>query len=135
MLREDGKLVTTTRFETTQKTVHPLAADAADQAREFLRRHWKFSEKDGVDCGCGVPTDFYERAQTHFLCISGMAFQDVWNVDLERLRRCCIHVVTPQKRVVPFCAYYLTSVSGQRLYSNSETSRMPLVSVTANSGR
>ena len=45
-----------------------------------------------------------------------MAFQDAWNIDLERLQRCCIHVVTTGLKLIPFCAYYLTSSHGQRLY-------------------
>jgi len=44
-----------------------------------------------------------------------MAFQDAWNIDLERLQRCCIHVVTTGLKLIPFCAYYLTSSTGQRL--------------------
>jgi uncharacterized radical SAM superfamily Fe-S cluster-containing enzyme len=45
-----------------------------------------------------------------------MAFQDAWNLDLERLRECFIHVVSPDRRVVPFCAYNLSSASGEALY-------------------
>ena len=37
--------------------------------------------------------------------IGGMHFQDNWNYDLERLRRCCIHYATPDGRIIPFCAY------------------------------
>lgn len=51
------------------------------------------------------------------LTISMMHFQDCWNLDLERLQKCCIHVVTPEGRLVPFCAHYLTSIDGNRLYS------------------
>jgi uncharacterized radical SAM superfamily Fe-S cluster-containing enzyme len=57
-----------------------------------------------------------ERARTHRLSISAMAFQDAWNLDLDRLRDCCIHVVTRDCRVVPFCAYNLTSITGRSLY-------------------
>ena len=57
-----------------------------------------------------------ERARTHRLSISAMAFQDAWNLDLDRLRDCCIHVVTRNCRVVPFCAYNLTSIVGRSLY-------------------
>jgi uncharacterized radical SAM superfamily Fe-S cluster-containing enzyme len=45
-----------------------------------------------------------------------MAFQDAWNLDLERLRGCCIHVVAPDGRLVPFCAYNLTSSEGRALH-------------------
>jgi uncharacterized radical SAM superfamily Fe-S cluster-containing enzyme len=57
----------------------------------------------------------FERIQSHSLCISGMAFQDAWNIDLERLRRCCIHVITAEEKLIPFCAYYLTDSRGRRL--------------------
>jgi hypothetical protein len=49
-------------------------------------------------------------------CISGMAFQDAWNVDLERLRDCFLHVLSPQQKMVPLCAYNLTGAFGQTLY-------------------
>jgi len=55
-----------------------------------------------------------ERIRNYSLCISGMAFQDVWNIELDRLRRCCVHVAAAEK-LVPFCAYYLTGAHGQRL--------------------
>jgi uncharacterized radical SAM superfamily Fe-S cluster-containing enzyme len=45
-----------------------------------------------------------------------MAFQDVWNVDLARLRGCCVHVFSPPDRLVPFCAYNLTAVDGRPLH-------------------
>jgi hypothetical protein len=45
-----------------------------------------------------------------------MAFQDAWNLDLERLRECFIHVVAPDRRIVPFCAFNLTSAAGKSLY-------------------
>jgi 7,8-dihydro-6-hydroxymethylpterin dimethyltransferase len=44
-----------------------------------------------------------------------MAFQDAWNIDLERLQRCCVHVATPQKNLIPFCAYYMTDSKGERM--------------------
>jgi hypothetical protein len=59
---------------------------------------------------------FLERQQTHTFCISGMAFQDAWTLDLERLRDCCIHTVAPDGRIIPFCAYNLTDRSGRSLY-------------------
>jgi len=59
---------------------------------------------------------FLRRAKTHMLAVSAMAFQDVWNLDLERVRDCCIHVMAPDTRLVPFCLYNLTGSRGQRLY-------------------
>lgn len=35
----------------------------------------------------------------------GMHFQDSYNYDIERVRRCGVHYITPDCKVVPFCAY------------------------------
>ena len=48
--------------------------------------------------------------------LSAMAFQDVWNVDLERVKDCCIHVVNPQGKLIPFCLYNITDANGHTLY-------------------
>lgn len=50
--------------------------------------------------------------------ISAMAFQDADNLDLERLRGCCISVISNDGRLIPFCAYNLTSRNGRTLYRN-----------------
>lgn len=39
------------------------------------------------------------------MLIAGMHFQDSFNYDIERVRRCGVHYVTPDLRVIPFCAY------------------------------
>jgi uncharacterized radical SAM superfamily Fe-S cluster-containing enzyme len=46
-------------------------------------------------------TEFHNR--TLFLGV--MHFQDVYNMDLERLRRCGVHYATPDGRIIPFCSY------------------------------
>jgi hypothetical protein len=52
-----------------------------------------------------------------------MAFQDAWTLDLERLRQCHIHVAASDRRVIPFCAYNLTSADGRSLYRPPAASR------------
>jgi 7,8-dihydro-6-hydroxymethylpterin dimethyltransferase len=97
------------------------AAEGAEKARAFVSRQWA-QPKDEPCCGSsgsgslGYWEVILERARTHTLSISGMAFQDVWNVDLERVKDCCIHVVATDGRLVPFCAYNLTGSSGRPLY-------------------
>jgi uncharacterized radical SAM superfamily Fe-S cluster-containing enzyme len=39
------------------------------------------------------------------LFLGAMHFQDPYNFDFERVRRCGIHYATPDGRVIPFCAY------------------------------
>ncbi|HKK98784.1 MAG TPA: radical SAM protein [Desulfotignum sp.] len=50
---------------------------------------------------------FMNRVRTHGFTLTAMAFQDAGNLDLERLRRCSLHVFD-NGRFVPFCAYYLS---------------------------
>jgi len=40
-----------------------------------------------------------------FLFLGMMHFMDLYNYDVERVRHCAIHYVTPDKRVIPFCAF------------------------------
>ncbi|MEM4643506.1 MAG: radical SAM protein, partial [Candidatus Bathyarchaeia archaeon] len=54
-----------------------------------------------------------------------MAFMDRYNFDINRLRRCVIHFVTPDLNIVPFCAYnnvYRTKV--EKKYAEATTSRL-----------
>jgi uncharacterized radical SAM superfamily Fe-S cluster-containing enzyme len=114
VLREDNTLIPTTHFE-----LAPSAGeDAAAKSQEYVRRHWRYAEsvQNAAHTGesDGLHT-LFERIHSHALSVSGMAFQDAWNVDLERLRRCCIHVITEEEKLVPFCAYYLTDAFGCRM--------------------
>jgi len=34
-----------------------------------------------------------------------MHFQDVWNLDLDRVQRCAIHYATPDGKIRSFCTY------------------------------
>jgi|GEM_PF-3895579 len=69
--------------------------------------------------GAGKPLDldlFLSRLKSHIFSISCMAFQDAWNLDLERVRDCCVHVLSPDGRLIPFCMYNLTDIQGRSLY-------------------
>ena len=115
-------MIATTKNEGKQKA----AENAPARAMEYVRRHWKYKEPAAAAMGnccetasegrTGPPGDLFDRIQSHTLCISGMAFQDAWNIDLERLERCCVHVATAQGKLIPFCSYYLTDSSGRRLW-------------------
>lgn len=86
---------------------------------EVMARRWSAPASYDAprDCCGGDDLDlFLERARSRGFSISGMVFQDVWNLDLERLRECCIHVVSSVGSLVPFCAYNLTAAGGQGLY-------------------
>jgi uncharacterized radical SAM superfamily Fe-S cluster-containing enzyme len=37
--------------------------------------------------------------------VGAMHFQDSYNYDIERVKRCSIHYTTPDMKIIPFCAY------------------------------
>ena len=103
----------------------PIPAETgAAAAIDFVSRQWRAPESMPIQSsplslvkGEAIDLDaFIQRARTHLISVSAMAFQDVWNLDLDRVRDCCIHVMAPDARLVPFCLYNLTGRSGQRLY-------------------
>ncbi len=51
--------------------------------------------------------DFSDIAefQLHSLFIGMMHFQDLYNYDIDRVQRCCIHYAVPDGRIIPFCAF------------------------------
>jgi len=59
---------------------------------------------------------FLAKRSRRTFTLSCMAFQDCYTVDLERLKNCCIHVVGPGGRLIPFCARYCTASDGTPLY-------------------
>lgn len=63
---------------------------------------------------------FLQEVTTRSFTISAMAFQDVDNLDLKRLRGCCISVVSADGRLIPFCAYNLTNRAGKSLYRRQD---------------
>jgi uncharacterized radical SAM superfamily Fe-S cluster-containing enzyme len=97
--------------------------NAARRAQAFVAQQWSFPAKEeGVAAGLGEAPNvesldsFLRERADHTLSISGMAFQDAWTLDLERLKECFIHVVGTQHRLIPLCAYNLTDTCGNPLY-------------------
>jgi len=119
VLGEDGRLVPTTVFNPdANRGRKPANVSPSEHVRKFIAEKSRYVESDSGNAGDEKKSPwqrFLKRAKTHYLSISGMPFQDAWTVDLERLQGCCIHVITPQKKLIPFCAYYLTSAAGEHL--------------------
>ncbi|HEX7555588.1 MAG TPA: radical SAM protein [Leptolinea sp.] len=92
------------------------------KAQSFVSRNWTTPQVGFPEINpelkpkLGGWDSFLARAKTHLFAISGMAFQDVWTLDLDRLHDCYIMVVSPDNRLIPFCAYNLTSQTGDALY-------------------
>ena len=100
------------------------AEEGAAKAKEFVSRNWS-SRKLGTFKGklSSKKTTSWDEIlysiRNYSFSISAMAFQDVWNIDLERVKDCCIHVVSPEGKLIPFCMYNLTNAQGKYLYRKS----------------
>jgi len=133
IILESGRLVALTDRNGSCCIGPEKAEDGARQTISAVARNWSGPVGNPVNspnpesclepvsdspspCECDTLDGFLDRARTHTFGISAMAFQDAWTLDLERLRDCCIHVVAPDGRLIPFCAYNLTSRSGRGLY-------------------
>jgi 7,8-dihydro-6-hydroxymethylpterin dimethyltransferase len=119
-LMPDGRLLPLTTRE-SRRSGDEVRRPALEAAREFVARQWSAPSPEPRRGCCGGPDlsswdDLLERLRSHSFCLSGMAFQDAWTLDLERLRSCHVHVLADRNRVVPFCAYNLTDLRGRALY-------------------
>lgn len=93
---------------------NPDESGAHLKNRAFVARRWKRSvgeEQNAVDLPEDAPnmSSFLSRVKSHGFTVTAMAFQDVWTLELERLRKCSLHVVSGGQ-TVPFCARYMTSL-------------------------
>lgn len=86
------------------------------QAYKVLRKYFRRDQappglrfKDFI--GALGPTLVPSRTQVgkgrewRFLILLSMHFQDAYNFNMDRLRRCVIHYAAPNGRIYPFCAY------------------------------
>ena len=89
----------------------------SSDARDYVSQQWsgKAAHCDG-DSDTASLDAFLQQTVENTFTVSGMVFQDAWNLDLDRLRRCYICEVDTQRGMIPFCAYNLTDIHGKALY-------------------
>jgi 7,8-dihydro-6-hydroxymethylpterin dimethyltransferase len=57
-----------------------------------------------VACATAMPAELREVAARGFMVVI-QDFQDPYTLDVEKLRKCCVSEITPDGRLIPFCAY------------------------------
>jgi len=110
----DGKLITVSRKNNCCGEEN--GKEGSKKSKRFVERNWS-----GVKINKYIPKrnsfeELNQKIKNGFFSISGMAFQDAWNVDTQRLKDCCIHVVSKEGNLIPFCAYNITAVDQTKLY-------------------
>lgn len=117
----ESRELTQIAAKTRCKCVPPKAEEGANKAKEYVSQNWvgRGTETNRQNTGSDSGWDrILQSIRSNSFSISAMAFQDVWNVDLERVKDCCIHVVSPQGTLIPFCLYNITNTEGISLYRN-----------------
>jgi len=77
--------------------------------REALLNLWSMGAVPGSTkvlqniCDCGPPPELMKNAKCMSIGIHG--FQDAWNIDFDRVKKCCIHIATSDKKLIPFCVF------------------------------
>ncbi|MDD2484132.1 MAG: radical SAM protein [Eubacteriales bacterium] len=86
------------------------------KARNFIEKQWEWSpdeyrvqdgSKNEYEEADMTDFDYFTERVTNFgMSITAMGFQDRWNLDLERLQKCRVHIATKEGTLIPFCSYY-----------------------------
>ena len=109
--REDGSLKALPRRRSQCCCVK------SSQARDYVSQQWSGKALcTDADPDTSALDAFLQQVVENTFTVSGMVFQDAYNLDLDRLRRCYICEVDSRKGMVPFCAYNLTDIHGRSLY-------------------
>ena len=98
----------------TSITYSSRSRGTARDSREYTARRWRRSPEEAPPPG-GFSEEmdfdtFLWQMRHRSLSLTAMAFQDAMNLNVERLRRCSLHVYDRGK-IKPFCARYLSPVT------------------------
>ena len=106
----DGILALTPREKAAGCCCSAPDPDAALKNRRFIARRWTRPDKTDETRAPDMTKmeDFIAWGRSHAFTVTAMAFQDRFNLDLERLRLCSLHVWHGGK-AIPFCARYISA--------------------------
>ena len=120
---ENGKLIPITRFVDMEGFMRFVDEQSKKEGAfrkikigaSFLKNMSRFVDKKRAPKDSNFPRllmktaiggsyDSLKEFQYKTLYIGSMWFQDIWNLNIDRLQSCVIHYATPEG-VIPFCAY------------------------------
>lgn len=100
-------------------------AEGSRASRAFTAVHWKAPQRENSALSDAFSQFIAHSGADRRFTLSAMAFQDALSLDVERVRGCCIHVVAPDGRLIPFCLYNLTSFDNVSLYRSAAKAGTP----------
>ena len=122
LVQEDGSLTPLSNRENAGgNTCCCSKTNSIVRARDYIARKWSW-DGGAIHSNSGE-NDVYDLSdwdqliqnmQRNSFSLTAMAFQDAWNLDLERLRRCRVHVATKDRKLIPFCSYNILHRDSER---------------------
>lgn len=95
--------------------------NSIETARDFIEKKWGERKSqvlpaigDGFDFS--AVDNYINTMYSRGFAITAMDFQDVYNLDLERVKKCRVHILTPELKMIPFCVKNLTNEAGENFY-------------------
>lgn len=121
--KDKKELINITNNSNSCCSKNEKAEEGAKKAKKFISQNWSFRRADSFNGKLKTNKisswdEILYNIKNYSFSISAMAFQDIWNVDLERIKDCCIHVVSPDGNLIPFCMYNITDSEGNYIYRN-----------------
>ncbi len=112
--QRDGSVKSLISSETKEKGISCCEAkdplEIIRKDRDFVLNKWDLPEEADsaereTDDGTLSFDQFLRELKSTMFSVSCMAFMDASNLDAERLKRCRVQVLSPDDRLIPFCAY------------------------------
>jgi uncharacterized radical SAM superfamily Fe-S cluster-containing enzyme len=104
------------------------AALATLDIPDELRRLATAAVESCVSCGVDLP-DALDELATKALMIVVQDFQDAYTLNVRQLMKCCVEQITPDGRLIPFCAY---NTVGYREQIRGQLTNTPVAPVVPN---
>jgi len=124
VFEDNGKMLPITRFIDLGGLFEYVEEQAGELQKgkskyvvgaKMLFRLNSFIDKDAAPKGFSLGKIIYDALMKHdysslgafhrkSLFVGMMHFMDLYNYDIERVKRCCIHYLTPEA-IIPFCAF------------------------------
>lgn len=104
-LVRDGELIPLKRFVQGEQ-LFDVAADLSDWdtvIRALTTEGSCGCSCEGINGSCGDLDDLLPGAD--FFSIGYHGMMDAYNFDIQRVKRCCVHELTSDGRLIPFCLY------------------------------
>jgi uncharacterized radical SAM superfamily Fe-S cluster-containing enzyme len=125
IFEDGGRMIPITRFIDVEGFLEYLGERAGDLEKggskyiagaKLLYNIGGFVDKKKAPKGFSISKILYNAIMKHdyealgafhhrSLFVGMMHFQDLYNYDIERVKRCTIHYVMSDNRIVPFCAF------------------------------